>query len=94
MLKLLIFVIAGFLLFKLIMGDKKKKVDNQKAHHEKLAAEGEMVKDPVCGTYVPSDSDIRVKDGDQVHCFCSYECRDAFLKDRQAGEEDKEEKEG
>jgi YHS domain-containing protein len=94
MLKLLIFVIAGFLLFKLIMGDKKKKVDNQKAHHEKLAAEGEMVKDPVCGTYVPSDSDIRVKDGDQVHCFCSYECRDAFLKDRQAREEEQEEGEG
>ncbi len=91
MLKLLIFVIAGFLLFKLIMGDKKKKVEDTKQDHEKLAAEGEMVKDPVCGTYVPSDSDIRVKDGDQVFCFCSYECRDAFLKDRQAREEKRDE---
>ena len=88
MFKLLIFVIAGFLLFKLIMGDKKKKVDDQKTDHEKLAEEGEMVKDPVCGTYVSSDSDIRVKDGDQVYCFCSYECRDSFLKDKQNKEED------
>ncbi|MFW6388812.1 MAG: TRASH domain-containing protein, partial [Desulfohalobiaceae bacterium] len=32
-----------------------------------------------CGTYVSSDSDIRVKQGNQVYYFCSYDCRDKFL---------------
>mgnify|MGYP006306884989 CR=1 FL=1 len=44
----------------------------------------EAVKDPVCGTYVSTDTDIRVRDGDQVLYFCSYECRDAYLKEHQS----------
>jgi len=79
MLKLIIFIAAGFLLYKLIMGDQKKKMDQKKHQTEEMADSGEMVKDPVCGTYVSSDSDIRVKQGDTVYRFCSYECRDAFL---------------
>jgi YHS domain-containing protein len=39
-----------------------------------------MVKDPSCGTYVDKDGDIRVREGDKVHVFCSYECRDKYLK--------------
>jgi YHS domain-containing protein len=82
MLKVIIFIVAGFLLYKLIMGDRNKKMEQKTQEHEDLADSGEMVKDPVCGTYVASDCDIRVKDGDEVHCFCSYECRDEFLKER------------
>ena len=39
-----------------------------------------MVKDPVCGTYVPADASIRVRDGDKVYAFCSYECRETYIK--------------
>ena len=45
-----------------------------------MAATGEMVKDPICGTYVPADANIRARVGDKVYAFCSYECRDAFIK--------------
>ena len=79
MLKVIIFAVAGFLLYKLIMGDQKKKGLQKKKRTQELIDSGEMVKDPVCGTYVSTDTDIRVKDGDQVYYFCSYECRDAFL---------------
>ncbi|GAB6887960.1 hypothetical protein JCM13304A_14580 [Desulfothermus okinawensis JCM 13304] len=77
MLKLIIVFIAGYLLYKLITGEKKHKVKEDISHKIKA---GEMVKDPVCGTYVSINSDIRVRDGDKTYCFCSYECRDKYLK--------------
>jgi len=86
MLKLIIFIAAGFILYKLIMGDQKKKGLNKDKRTQELIDSGEMVKDPVCGTYVSTDTDIRVKDEDQVYYFCSYECRDQFLKDREESE--------
>ncbi len=80
MFKILLIVAAAFILYKLVMNDKKKKVETKTKSEEKLADAGIMVKDPICGTYVPRDNDIRVKHGDEVHHFCSYECRDAYLK--------------
>ncbi|MCF8104604.1 MAG: transcriptional regulator [Desulfohalobiaceae bacterium] len=83
MLKILIFLVAGFFLYKMIMGDRGKKLADQKEREKEVEESGEMVKDPVCGTYVSSDSGIRVKEGNQVYRFCSYECRDKFIKERQ-----------
>ncbi len=83
MFKILIFIAAGFLLYKLIMGDRKKKMDQRQEFKEERVEAGEMVKDPVCSTYVSTDSDIRVKEDDQTLYFCSYECRDEYLKRKQ-----------
>jgi len=80
MIKLLIFVAAIFILWKLLTGDKKKKEVEQRKDQENKAASGQMIRDPICGTYVPVDGDIRVREGDKVHCFCSYECRDKYIK--------------
>jgi YHS domain-containing protein len=80
MFKFIIFIVAAFLLYKLVVGDKKKKSVNKKKQEEKLHATGEMIKDPICGSYVPKDAEIRVRDGETVHAFCSYECRDKYLK--------------
>lgn len=80
MFKFLIFIVAAFLLYKLVAGDKKKKSVDKKKQDEKLHATGQMIKDPVCGSYVSKDAEIRVREGDKVHAFCSYECRDKFLK--------------
>jgi YHS domain-containing protein len=80
LLRLLIFVAVGFILYKLFTGDKKKKAAATAKKQQKMAASGQMLKDPVCGTYVSKDSDIRVREGDKVHAFCSYECRDKYLK--------------
>ncbi|MFA6810141.1 MAG: transcriptional regulator [Desulfoplanes sp.] len=89
MLKFLIFFGAGYVLFKLLTGDKKNKTETVYKKHETMAAAGEMVKDPICGTFVPKDTDIRVKNGDQVHCFCSFECRDKYVEQLQNGEQPK-----
>ncbi len=80
LLRLLIFVGVGFILYKLFTGDKKKKTSATTKKQEKMAASGQMLKDPICGTYVSKDSDIRVREGDNIHAFCSYECRDKYLK--------------
>jgi len=80
LLKFIIIGVAIFIVYKLFMGDKKKKsMESEKVVKQKVAA-GEMVKDPICGTYVERDGSIRVREGEKVHVFCSYECRDKFLK--------------
>lgn len=80
MLKFVIIFVCGFILYKMFMGDKNQKTKMKKKETEHLKATGELVKDPMCGTFVPVDSDIRVKDGETVHRFCSFECRDKYLK--------------
>jgi len=39
---------------------------------------GELMKDPVCGTYVSSNSKYRRTVGGTTHVFCSEKCRDQF----------------
>ena len=80
MFRWLILIAAGFILYKLFMGDRGRKKDQEAEAKKRMAATGEMVKDPICGTYVRADADIRARDGDKVYTFCSYECRDAFIK--------------
>jgi len=84
MLKFIVIGVALFLVYKLFMGDKKKKEMNNAEATKKKAASGEMIKDPICGTYVDRDSNIRVKQGEKVHVFCSYECRDKYIKQLEA----------
>ena len=83
MMRILIICVAVYILYRLFKNDflhKKQKDDleDQKERDAKIAT-GEMVKDPECGTYISSDSGITVRDGQTVHHFCSYECRDKFL---------------
>lgn len=78
--KWLILVLAGYVLYRMFMNDRNKKSKDEKKEKENLVATGEMVKDPVCGAYIDADSTISVRDGDTVHKFCSYECRDEFLR--------------
>lgn len=84
MLKFIVIGVALFLVYKLFMGDKKKKEMSMAKETKQKVAAGEMVKDPICGTYVEHDGIIRVKEGEKIHVFCSYECRDKFLKQIEA----------
>ena len=43
---------------------------------------GELVRDPVCGTYVPRDAALAARVGGETRYFCSTACRD---KDAGAG---------
>ena len=48
----------------------------------KATIAGELVKDPVCSTYIPRDSAIAVRVGAETRYYCSTTCRD---KDADAG---------
>lgn len=80
MTKLLVLAICAFVVWKLFMGDKRYKENKVQEKTEEKVATGEMVKDPVCGAYVSKNSDIRVRQGDVVLNFCSYDCREKYLK--------------
>ncbi len=80
--KWIILAVAAYVLYRLFANDWKKKFaqKDDKAEQERMVASGEMVKDPECGAYIASDCGITVRDGETVHRFCSYDCRDAFVK--------------
>jgi len=80
--KWLIFALAAYALYRLFTNDWKKgrtNAEDEKATNERKVASGEMVKDPTCGAYIATDSTITVRDGETIHRFCSYDCRDAFV---------------
>ena len=83
MLKFVVLIVVGYIFYKLITNDQRKKVQEQNQENAESNPSEVMVKDPVCGTYVSTDSKIRVKDDQNIHYFCSYECRDAFLEKNQ-----------
>ncbi len=79
--KWLILALACYVLYRLFANDVKKKMSkkNEEENIERKVAAGEMVKDPECGAYIDSESGITVRNGEIIHRFCSYDCRDAFL---------------
>ena len=83
--KVVIFALVCYVLYRLFMNDSKKRAEKEAQQQKKRVDSGEMVKDPVCGTYVEKDNAITVRNGDQTLHFCSYECRDKFLERLQKG---------
>lgn len=77
----LIIGVVAFILYKLVTNEIQKRATDRKTTEEKQQKEptGDMVKDPVCGAYVNVASSVSVRDGAEIHRFCGYECRDAFL---------------
>lgn len=78
--KVLIFALVAYALYRLFMNDRKKKDEKASQEKKNLVATGEMVKDPVCGAYVEAEGGITVRNGEKVIHFCSYECREKYLK--------------
>ena len=88
--KWIILIIAGYALYRLFANDflKKRKVnakEKEKNIADKVAA-GELVKDPECGTYVSKEGTITIRDGENIYHFCSYDCREKYLKKLKEGE--------
>jgi uncharacterized protein len=64
---------VAFLVLRIYLGLKRRL---PRAHTQApREVQGVMVKDEICGTYVPRDEAVReVRDGVE-HFFCSEECR-------------------
>ncbi|WP_353116551.1 transcriptional regulator [Nitratidesulfovibrio sp.] len=85
MLKWLLLIAAGYFLYRLVTNESRKKSKDDKKQKEEMVATGEMVRDPVCGAYIDANGGVTVRDGEKTYRFCSYECRDAFLKQLESG---------
>lgn len=85
MLKWLVLIAAGYFLYRLVTNESRKKSKDDKKQKEEMVATGEMVRDPVCGAYIDANGGVTVRDGEKTYRFCSYECRDTFLKQLQGG---------
>ncbi len=46
---------------------------------ENSTSVNEMVRDPVCGLYIPSDGSVALIDKGKVVHFCSEKCRKRYL---------------
>ncbi len=59
---------------------------NQKADENSSEREldGEMVRDPVCQTYIPKAIAIRKNINGEIRYFCSDECASKFSEQRQS----------
>ena len=81
LMKVLLVALALVVLYKLFTNDKARKSKDDAKERAKKVASGEMVKDPVCGSYVDIQGSLTVKDGNKTLHFCSYDCREKFLKE-------------
>ena len=64
---------AAFLFLRIYLGLKRRRPQTRSQAPRK--GQGMMVKDEICGTYIPRDEALReVRDGTE-HFFCSEECR-------------------
>lgn len=77
--RLLIFALLAYLLYRLLRGVLAPSLKARKS--ESAGAIDEMVKDPICQTYIPMrDSQRRVIEGKE-YFFCSKECAEKFEKE-------------
>ncbi len=81
------FLFAAFMIYlTLALFKKNKSVSNG---NEKKDEAVDLVKDPVCDTYVEKDTDYKVKLYDRIYYFCSEECRQKFIEQKKNKGEEK-----
>jgi len=79
LIKVAVFALVCYVLYRLFMNDSRKREEKEAQQQKKRVESGEMVQDPVCGTYVDKDNAITVRNGDTTLHFCSYECRQKYI---------------
>ncbi|TYO99239.1 YHS domain-containing protein [Geothermobacter ehrlichii] len=86
MIRLLLLAIFGFLFYviwtalvRIVRAGRGADVESRP---EKTVAGEEMVRDPVCGTYVPRSDAVQARIRGRLAFFCSTECRDAYRRQK------------
>ncbi len=81
MIKFLIFLAVGYLLYRsmknwMFPDARQKKNVSSRANGQ---IDDVMVKDPFCETYFPRRNAVRLKMNGNVYYFCSKDCRDKYI---------------
>ena len=77
LMRLVFYAILALIIYYLLRGLWGPKPRGQDARE----FEDELVKDPVCDTYIPKNKAISVKIGNKRVYFCSKECKERYLEE-------------
>ena len=76
MIKLILLVLIGYLVVR--VASRLFLTSTPRQNRDRPLIDDEMVKDPVCGMYVPQQESFSLQQHGQVHYFCSDTCRNEF----------------
>ncbi len=74
----LLFILVARAIWRVIGGVIEAARGPQPGHRSGNAQAVKLVRDPVCGTYVPPRAALSLTSAGNTHYFCSEECRAAF----------------
>jgi YHS domain-containing protein len=79
MIRLVVFVVLVFVVYKLLRGLLKGfgASDKKEVSGDRITAD--LVQDPQCGAYILPAQGVTAKVGDKTFHFCSESCKDKFL---------------
>ncbi len=70
--------LAGFFLLRTVISLLGPAPSSSAGRGADSGRGSKMVKDPVCGIYIPEERAITRRIGGEVHYFCSQQCADEF----------------
>jgi len=76
----LVFLFFGYFFYKVVI--KGESLFSSKKKGKNSSSSGiveKMEKDPVCGTYVPEKTSLKLKSEGEIFHFCSEKCRDEYI---------------
>lgn len=74
----LLFILVARALWRLVNGVMEAARGAQPAYHSGNNQAVKLVRDPVCGTYVPPRPALSLTLAGSTHYFCSEKCRTTF----------------
>jgi YHS domain-containing protein len=69
---------------RLMAGPEMSRVREGSPGERKSIYRGQMVRDPVCGVYIPEQGSLVERRSGETYHFCSEACRDGFLQGKVA----------
>lgn len=87
-LRLVIIGILLYILYRLLIGPKKKQEEVQEngPASSEGAVQDVLAEDPVCHTYIPKGQAVQLHHDKKMYYFCSDKCCEMFLKKKGAEE--------
>jgi YHS domain-containing protein len=86
-LRLVIISVLLYIVYRLLVGPRKKKEDAKKTGaSSNSAVQDVLAEDPVCHTYIPKGQAVQLHHDKKMYYFCSDKCCEMFLKQKGAEE--------
>ena len=87
-LRLIIIICLLYILYRLIIGPRRKKVYDRRQDSAALGnrVQDVLVEDPVCHTLIPKGQAVQLHHDKKMYYFCSNKCCEMFLKQKGAEE--------